>query len=781
MGPHQFSTSWTNAEDEVLKAGVMKYGNKNWGRVGSLLSRKTAGMCKARWYEWLDPMIKKLEWTREEDEKLLHLAKLMPSQWRTIAPAIGGRTALQCLERYEKLIDMAQGDENAAKALREARRLRPGEIDPNPESKPARPDAIDMALEDKEMLAEARARLANTSGKKEMRKARQEKMDEAERVARLQKIRELKAAGLSFEHLLGAKKLKANQIDHNSEVAFQIPVPVGRYDVAEELREGAEREALSKFNPLVRKPPPIERNDRALKRQRMRDKFAERANVAMTVARAAERNDPLSQKRKRTALVLPPPQISSDELDAIAKLGAAGVARAKMLRAEKAKGTASSKALLGDHSMLSAVSTLPQRTPALKKDDDRILEEARNQAATLDAETPLAGGENAPLGRGTGFSGVAPEKVALATPSSLALSVGARSKVGTTLTAVSASSYAPSMRSSSTHRGAPIVDELNINRTHRDPSDDDIISAEVQEVQRKKRVKFDIRAAFANLPDPKFAYDVSAPQKQAQSCADENMDVMEEDAGDVDARRVEAQKRAEQVELEKRPEAMKRGLPLPSQPPTVAFTQSFAGESGDLAAAEKMIHEELQTMLVRDHAKYVTRETSSALQSEFNADAVGVARQLIEMEATRSNTPLEEFVDIYLRIRNERELARISSAEGLDAKMSRFGSIRERMGVAASSSMSAERKARLVTAGHIKRAAALGTEFDALRSEYVSASTQLDCFSLLRRSENVEIERRLCEAKQRADAARADSERLSLRIAELKKQEASFKKLLVKK
>jgi len=40
--------------------------------------------CKARWYEWLDPRIKKTEWNREEDEKLLHLAKLMPSQWRTI-------------------------------------------------------------------------------------------------------------------------------------------------------------------------------------------------------------------------------------------------------------------------------------------------------------------------------------------------------------------------------------------------------------------------------------------------------------------------------------------------------------------------------------------------------------------------------------------------------------------------------------------------------------------------------------------------------------------------
>lgn len=82
---------WKNTEDEILKAAVMKYGMNQWARVASLLSRKSAKQCKARWYEWLDPSIKKTEWSREEEEKLLHLAKLMPSQWRTIAPIVGAR------------------------------------------------------------------------------------------------------------------------------------------------------------------------------------------------------------------------------------------------------------------------------------------------------------------------------------------------------------------------------------------------------------------------------------------------------------------------------------------------------------------------------------------------------------------------------------------------------------------------------------------------------------------------------------------------------------------
>ena len=78
----------------------------------------------------------------------------MPTQWRTIAPIVG-RTATQCLERYQKLLDEAESKENeelglagpgdeAGPSSDDIRKLRPGEIDPDPETKPARPDPIDM-------------------------------------------------------------------------------------------------------------------------------------------------------------------------------------------------------------------------------------------------------------------------------------------------------------------------------------------------------------------------------------------------------------------------------------------------------------------------------------------------------------------------------------------------------------------------------------------------------------------------------------------------------------
>ena len=58
----------------------MQYGKNQWAKISSLLVRNSANQCKVCWYEWLAPSIKKTEWTREEDAKLVHVAKLMPTQ-----------------------------------------------------------------------------------------------------------------------------------------------------------------------------------------------------------------------------------------------------------------------------------------------------------------------------------------------------------------------------------------------------------------------------------------------------------------------------------------------------------------------------------------------------------------------------------------------------------------------------------------------------------------------------------------------------------------------------
>jgi len=303
---------WKNSEDEVLKAAVMKYGLNNWPRVASLLARKSPKQCKSRWYEWLDPSVKKTEWTREEEEKLLHLAKLFPTQWRTIAPIVG-RTAYQCLEHYEKLLDQAQGkdemDEN------DPRRLKPGEIDPHPETKPARADPIDMDEDEKEMLSEARARLANTRGKKAKRKAREKQLEEARRLAALQKRRELKAAGISTTKRYKSRKY----IDYGEEVPFEAQPPVGFHEVGP---EETPRVSMGLANVRLQAIENKSRMDEEKRRRKDDERKLKRLkdeNLPEAIEMINKLNDP-QQLRKRTALSLPAPQLNDEELETIVKM-----------------------------------------------------------------------------------------------------------------------------------------------------------------------------------------------------------------------------------------------------------------------------------------------------------------------------------------------------------------------------------------------------------------------------------------------------------------------------
>lgn len=311
----------------------MKYGKNQWARISSLLVRKTPKQCKARWYEWLDPSIKKTEWSRDEEEKLLHLAKLMPTQWRTIAPMIG-RTPAQCLEHYEQLLDAAAstGEEGSGlPSAEQARKLRPGEVDPSPENKPARPDPVDMDEDEKEMLSEARARLANTQGKKAKRKAREKLLEEAKRLASLQKRRELAAAGLTAPRGMrggGAGRGGGSKINYNAEIPFErAPVP-GFYDTTKELVHStpvAKPSTDGAAVPSIQAPPKKPSRDAIEIAARKRDAAKERLSQEQGhLSTALERKLQEQEAMRRPALQLPRPDVSEADLETILKVGQTG-------------------------------------------------------------------------------------------------------------------------------------------------------------------------------------------------------------------------------------------------------------------------------------------------------------------------------------------------------------------------------------------------------------------------------------------------------------------------
>jgi pre-mRNA-splicing factor CDC5/CEF1 len=242
---HLKGGQWTNVEDEILKAAVMKYGKNQWARISSLLVRKTPKQCKARWTEWLDPMVRKTEWSREEEEKLLHLAKVMPQQWRTIAPIVG-RTASQCLEHYEHLLEQVANTDtgDTGPSLAELKQPREGERDAAPETRSSRPDPVDMEEDEKEMLAEARARLANTQGKKAKRKARLRMLEEAKRETNAKKEEDLAAAGITTTTIRKNKRRsKRAPMDYNMEIPFEMQPAPGLHNVDAELEGDVVRRA----------------------------------------------------------------------------------------------------------------------------------------------------------------------------------------------------------------------------------------------------------------------------------------------------------------------------------------------------------------------------------------------------------------------------------------------------------------------------------------------------------------------------------------------------------
>ena len=237
---------WTNVEDEILKAAIAKYGLNQWSRVSSLLPKKSAKQCKQRWKEWLDPRIKKLDWDRSEDEKLLQLIKLRPNQWNSIGIMMN-RTANQCIERYQQLLGESLETESGQREKDGGNlKLVGNTVDKNEqgeikgvdtlnlsaESKPARPDPEEMDIDEREMLSEAKARLANTEGKKAKRKARERMLDESKRIAMLQRRRELKQVGINSE--IKHKKKFATEMDYNADIAFEIQPKAGRFDISEE-------------------------------------------------------------------------------------------------------------------------------------------------------------------------------------------------------------------------------------------------------------------------------------------------------------------------------------------------------------------------------------------------------------------------------------------------------------------------------------------------------------------------------------------------------------------
>ncbi|KAF9997016.1 Pre-mRNA-splicing factor cef1 [Entomortierella chlamydospora] len=724
---------WKNTEDEILKAAVSKYGKNQWSRISSLLVRKTASQCKARWMEWLDPSIRKTEWSREEDERLLHLAKLMPTQWRTIAPIVG-RTASQCLERYQKLLDDAeqqaesdlgltgvQGGDSGPSAD-DVRRLRPGEIDPDPETKPARPDPVDMDEDEKEMLSEARARLANTQGKKAKRKARERQLEEARRLTTLQKKRELKAAGIELK-----QRKKKKGMDYNADIPFEAKPAPGFYDTTEELkRESTKRLTNVRLEQLDgKRRADVEEEERKkdAKRAKMKKDSGEVSNsqslAQLKKLQEAEEDGILRRKK----LVLPAPHVGEAELEEILKIGSSAEDALAMADSED---IAATRNLVGTYK--SAGTNLPMRTPRAAAEQNSLLIEARNQRAMLNQQTPLLGGETpqyVSTDVGTGYEGATPRQTALQTPNPYLQTPHVGGGVGAT-----------PMRT-------PLRDEFKINL-----ADGDIVpSTPREEKMRKASMKNQLLAGLMNLPKPSTKVEFAAPEEIEDDSGDK---VIEEDAAEIAKRRKEALAAEEHARLLRRSQAVQRDLPRPTvfRPPTDAT--KLAPSDNPFAEAERLIQEEFERLVTHDAVAYppmgskVAGSTQSAITLEdLSDDYLALARSEVDQELSSAEAKEKyeaftaEFNQVWEEVHQEiSDLQKIGLAH-------QFSNKRALMTKQAAKAGKIEKRLGVTLGGYQARSQALSTQLVTAHEDLLSSQLELSSFRNLRVMEEAAVGTRM--------------------------------------
>lgn len=92
---------WTREEDEILKELVLVYGGKCWKKVAEHIKGRTEIQCLHRWTKILQPGLVKGPWTIQEDRKLISwVKKFGPKKWSQCSDYIKGRSDKQCRERW---------------------------------------------------------------------------------------------------------------------------------------------------------------------------------------------------------------------------------------------------------------------------------------------------------------------------------------------------------------------------------------------------------------------------------------------------------------------------------------------------------------------------------------------------------------------------------------------------------------------------------------------------------------------------------------------------------
>eukprot|EP01039_Chlorochromonas_danica_P006754 gene6752-7464_t len=103
--PLKIRRRWTADEDELLRKAVDLYGEGNWVAIANDVPDRNPQQCLHRWVYNLNPSIRKGPWTAEEDAHLVQLVNALGQEWTEISRQMNGRTGGQCLSRWRTYLD----------------------------------------------------------------------------------------------------------------------------------------------------------------------------------------------------------------------------------------------------------------------------------------------------------------------------------------------------------------------------------------------------------------------------------------------------------------------------------------------------------------------------------------------------------------------------------------------------------------------------------------------------------------------------------------------------
>ena len=83
---------WTNEENEKIVNHVKLFGPRKWKKIACEIKTKSAQQCRDHYNDVLDPHIKNSIWTKEEEKILLLKYEQLGPHWSKIKTFLPGRT-----------------------------------------------------------------------------------------------------------------------------------------------------------------------------------------------------------------------------------------------------------------------------------------------------------------------------------------------------------------------------------------------------------------------------------------------------------------------------------------------------------------------------------------------------------------------------------------------------------------------------------------------------------------------------------------------------------------